>query len=297
VRPPAIATPINPLLAFVLMGAAILCFSLVDANAKWLTQGYDAWQIASVSRVVPLAVAMVLAYRTAGSPFNFYTAFPKVQILRAALTIPMIWCFFTGLKMMALAEAITIAFAAPLFITMLSRPILGEAIGGRRWTAVMIGFLGILVALQPGFGAIGIGPILIIISAFAYALSMVLLRRFAAQEPTHNILFYSAIGAFLVGGFNSIPVWSEPDTIDWGLLLLVGVWGVLGSYAVIRAYRLGEASMLAPLEYTALIWSIIFDFWLFGLTPVPAVLLGAAIVIAANVYIAHREHKLAKSAP
>jgi drug/metabolite transporter (DMT)-like permease len=297
VTPPAIVnTPVKPLLAFILMGTAVLCFSLVDANAKWLTQGYDPWQIASVSRIVPLVVAMVLAYRETGSPFNFYTAFPKVQILRAALTIPIIWCFFTGLKLMALAEAITIAFAAPLFITLLSRPILGEQIGRRRWSAVLIGFVGILVALRPGFGEIGIGPILVIISAFAYAVSMVLLRRFAGQEPTHNILFYSAIGAFLVGGFNSIPVWSEPDAKDWGLLLLVGVWGVLGSYAVIRAYRLGEASMLAPLEYTALIWSIMFDLWLFSLTPVPAVLLGAAIVIASNVYIAHREHKVAKAA-
>jgi drug/metabolite transporter (DMT)-like permease len=297
VTPPAIVnTPIKPLLAFVLMGAAVLCFSLVDANAKWLTQGYDPWQIIFLSRVVPLAVALIVAYRETGSPFNFYTKFPKVQILRAALTIPMIWCFFTGLKLMSLAEAITIAFTAPLFITILSRPLLGEQIGWRRWGAVVIGFAGILVALRPGVGAIGIGPILIIISAFAYALSMVLLRRFAGQEPTHNILFYSAIGAFLVGGFNAVPIWIKPDVIDWGLLLLVGVWGVLGSYAVIRAYRLGEASMLAPLEYTALIWSIIFDLWLFSLTPIPAVLLGAAIVIAANVYIAHREHRLAKAA-
>lgn len=253
-------------------------------------------QIAFVSRIVPIAVALIVAYRETGNPFNFYTKFPKVQILRAALTIPMIWCFFTGLKLMSLAEAITIAFTAPLFITILSRPLLGEQIGRRRWGAVVIGFVGILVALRPGVGEISIGPILVIISAFAYALSMVLLRRFAGQEPTHNILFYSAIGAFLVGGFNSVPIWIIPDAIDWGLLLLVGVWGVLGSYAVIRAYRLGEASMLAPLEYTALIWSIIFDLWLFSLTPIPAVLLGAAIVIAANVYIAHREHKLAKAA-
>lgn len=278
------------------MGAAVLCFSLVDANAKWLTLGYDPWQIIFLSRVVPLAVALTVAYRETGNPFNFYTKFPKVQILRAALTIPMIWCFFTGLKLMSLAEAITIAFTAPLFITILSRPLLGEQIGWRRWGAVVIGFAGILVALRPGVGAIGIGPILIIISAFAYALSMVLLRRFAGQEPTHNILFYSAIGAFLVGGFNAVPIWIKPDAIDWGLLLLVGVWGVLGSYAVIRAYRLGEASMLAPLEYTALIWSILFDLWLFSLTPIPAVLLGAAIVIAANVYIAHREHRIAKAA-
>lgn len=296
--PPAIVnTPIKPLLAFVLMGAAVLCFSLVDATAKWLTQGYDPWIIVSVSRIVPIVVAMALAYRQTGNAFNFYTAYPKLQILRAALTIPMIWCFFTGLALMPLAEAITIAFAAPLFITMLSRPILGEQIGRRRWSAVAIGFIGILVALRPGFGGLSIGPVLVIISAFAYALSMVLLRRFAGQEPTHNILFYSAIGAFVVGGINAIPVWTEPGAVDWGLLLLVGVWGVFGSYAVIRAYRLGEASMLAPLEYTALIWSILFDLWLFSLTPVPAVLLGAGIVIGSNVYIAHREHKLAKTTP
>jgi drug/metabolite transporter (DMT)-like permease len=297
VTPPAIVnTPIKPLLAFVLMGTAVLCFSLVDATAKWLTQGYDPWQIAFLSRIVPIVVALIVAHRETGNPFNFYTKFPKVQILRAALTIPMIWCFFTGLKLMSLAEAITIAFTAPLFITMLSRPLLGEKIGPRRWGAVMIGFVGILVALRPGVGGIGTGPILVIISAFAYALSMCLLRRFAGQEPTHNILFYSAIGAFLVGGFNSVSIWTQPDTADWGLLLLVGVWGVFGSYAVIRAYRLGEASMLAPLEYTALIWSMLFDLWLFQLTPIPAVLLGAAIVIAANVYIAHREHKIAKAA-
>ena len=294
--PAIVNTPIKPLLAFTLMGTAVLCFSLVDATAKWLTQGYDPWQIVFLSRIVPIAVALILAYRETGNPFNFYTKFPKVQILRAALTIPMIWCFFTGLKLMSLAEAITIAFTAPLFITILSRPLLGEKIGPRRWAAVMIGFVGILVALRPGVGGIGIGPILVIISAFAYALSMCLLRRFAGQEPTHNILFYSAIGAFLVGGFNSVPIWIEPDAVDWGLLLLVGVWGVFGSYAVIRAYRLGEASMLAPLEYTALIWSILFDLWLFSLAPIPAVLLGAAIVIAANVYIAHREHKVAKAA-
>jgi drug/metabolite transporter (DMT)-like permease len=294
--PTIVNTPIKPLLAFVLMGTAVLFFSLLDATAKWLTQGYDPWQIIFLSRVVPLVVALTVAHRETGNPFNFYTKFPKVQILRAALTIPMIWCFFTGLKLMSLAEAITVAFTAPLFITILSRPLLGEQIGWRRWGAVMIGFAGILVALRPGVGAIGIGPILIIISAFAYALSMVLLRRFASQEPTHNILFYSAIGAFLVGGFNTVPIWITPDAIDWGLLLLVGVWGVLGSYAVIRAYRLGEASMLAPLEYTALIWSILFDLWLFSLTPIPAVLLGAAIVIAANVYIAHREHRIAKAA-
>jgi drug/metabolite transporter (DMT)-like permease len=294
--PTIVNTPIKPLLAFVLMGTAVLFFSLLDATAKWLTLGYDPWQIIFLSRVVPLVVALAVAYRETGNPFNFYTRFPKVQILRAALTIPMIWCFFTGLKLMSLAEAITVAFTAPLFITILSRPLLGEQIGWRRWGAVMIGFAGILVALRPGVGEIGIGPILIIISAFAYALSMVLLRRFASQEPTHNILFYSAIGAFLVGGFNTVPIWIMPDAIDWGLLLLVGVWGVLGSYAVIRAYRLGEASMLAPLEYTALIWSIMFDLWLFSLTPIPAVLLGAAIVIAANVYIAHREHRIAKAA-
>jgi drug/metabolite transporter (DMT)-like permease len=297
VAPPQLVnTPIKPLLAFVLMGTAILCFSLVDATAKWLTGGYDPWQIVFVSRLIPLLLSLFLAHRETGNAFNFYTRFPKQQILRAALSIPMVWCFFTGLKSLPLVEAITIAFVAPLFITMLSRPILGEVIGRRRWSAVAVGFLGVLVALRPGFGGLGTGPILIIISAFSYALSMVLLRRFSGQEPTHNIFFYGSIGSFVVAGFNSAPIWIDPDPTDWGLLLLVGLWGVLGGYAVIRAYRLGEASMLAPLEYTALIWSVIFDFVLFDLRPVLAVLVGAAIVIGSNLYIAHREHRLGKAA-
>ncbi|MEZ5831009.1 MAG: DMT family transporter [Dongiaceae bacterium] len=278
------------------MGTAVLCFSLVDATAKWLTGGYDPWQIMFVSRIIPMALALILSYRETGKLFSFYTSFPKLQVLRAALSIPMVWCFFTGLKSLPLAEAITIAFAAPLFITMLSRPILGERIGPRRWGAVAIGFIGVLVALRPSLGGSATASILIIISAFSYALSMVLLRRFSGQEPTRNIFFYGNIGSFVVAGFNSIPVWVAPDSIDSGLLLLVGVWGALGGYAVIRAYRLGEASMLAPLEYTALIWSVTFDFVLFGLTPVLVVLIGAAIIIGSNIYIAHREHQLRKLA-
>jgi len=287
----------KPLAAFALMGGAILCFCLVDANAKWMTVGYDAWQIVLVSRLVPMLLALFLAYRATGNPFHFYTKFPKEQAVRVALSVPMIWCFFVGLKTMALAEAITIAFVAPLFIIMLSRPLLGEKIGPRRWTAVGVGFAGVLVALQPSFGGSMTGPILVLISAFSYALSMIMIRRFSGRESNHNIYFYGAIGSFLVGGFNSVPAWVEPDAIDWGLLLLVGVWGTIGAYAVIHAYRRGEASMLAPIEYTALIWSIVFDLILFQLTPVPAVLIGAAIIIAANIYVAHREHQLGKAPP
>ena len=279
-----------------MMGGAILCFCLVDATAKWMTGGYDAWQIVLVSRFVPMSLAFFLAYRETGNPFNFYTRFPKEQAIRAALSVPMVWCFFIGLKTMALAEAITIAFVAPLFIIMLSRPLLGETIGARRWAAVAIGFAGVLIALQPGFGGAMTGQILVLISAFCYALSMVLVRRFSGRESTHNIYFYGSIGSFVVSAFLSIPVWVEPDATDWGLLLLVGFWGAIGGYAVIRAYRLGEASMLAPLEYTALIWSIIFDLILFKLTPIPAVLIGAAIIIAANLFVAHREHQLGKAA-
>src|SRR5262249_24911730 len=151
-------------------GTAVLCFSLVDATAKWMTVGYDPWEIVFVSRFIPLLLAVFLAYRETGNPFNFYTRFPKLQVLRTPLSIPMVCGVFMGLKSLPLAEAITIAFVAPLLITMLSRPILGEMIGRRRWGAVGVGFIGVLVALRPGFGGLGTGPILVIISAFSYAL-------------------------------------------------------------------------------------------------------------------------------
>ncbi|HNB27697.1 MAG TPA: DMT family transporter [Alphaproteobacteria bacterium] len=278
------------------MAGAILCFCLVDATAKWMTGGYDAWQIVLVSRFIPMALACLLAFRETGNPLNFYTRFPKEQAIRAALSVPMVWCFFIGLKSMALAEAITIAFVAPLFIIMLSRPLLGERIGVRRWSAVVIGFAGVLVALRPGFGGSTTGQFLVLISAFCYALSMVLVRRFSGRESTHNIYFYGSIGSLVVSAALSAPVWVAPSPTDWGLLVMVGFWGAIGGYAVIRAYRLGEASMLAPIEYTALIWSMIFDLLLFQLTPVPAVLIGAAIIIGANLYVAHREHQLGKAA-
>jgi drug/metabolite transporter (DMT)-like permease len=285
----------KPLPAFALMGGAILCFCLVDATAKWMTAGYDPWQIVLISRVIPLSIALFLAYRQTGNPLDFRTKFPREQAIRVLLSVPMIWCFFIGLKSMSLAEAITIAFGAPLFIVMLSRPLLNEKIGPRRWTAVAIGFLGVLIALRPGFGGSLTGHLLVLLSAFCYALSMVLTRRFSGREPTHNIYFYGAIGSVVVGSFMAAPVWVAPDAIDWGLLLLVGFWGAVGGYAVIRAYRLGEASMLAPIEYTALIWSILFDLILFKSTPMLSVLLGAAIIIGANLYVAHREHQLRKT--
>lgn len=278
------------------MAGAILSFCLVDATAKWMTGGYDAWQIVLVSRLIPMGLACLLAFRETGNPLNFYTRFPKEQAIRAALSVPMVWCFFIGLKSMALAEAITIAFVAPLFITMLSQPLLGERIGIRRWSAVAIGFAGVLVALRPGFGVSTTGQLLVLISAFCYALSMVLVRRFSGREPTHNIYFYGSIGSLIVSAALAGPVWVTPDPTDWGLLILVGFWGAIGGYAVIRAYRHGEASMLAPIEYTALIWSMVFDLILFKLTPVPAVLIGAAIIIGANLYVAHREHQLGKAA-
>lgn len=287
---------VKPLVAFALMGVAVLCFSLVDATAKWNTAGFGTWQIIFVSRLVPMLAAFVIAYRETGNPLGFRTSFPKWHALRAVISIAMIWCFFEGLRTMPLVEAITIAFAAPLFITLLSVPMLGERIGPRRWTAVAVGFIGVLVALRPGFQPIALGPMLILVSAFSYALSMVIIRRFSGRESTHNIFFYGNIATLIVAGINAIPEWVQPSPLDLGLMISVGVWGTMGGYAVIRAYRLGEASMLAPLEYTALIWSVIFDLVLFSLTPVLAVLIGAAIIIGANVFIAHREHQLGKAA-
>ena len=294
--PQPLHSPARPLLAFALMGGAVVMFSLVDATAKWLTGGYDPWQIIFLSRVVPMLAALYMAYRETGNPFDFRTRFPRRQALRAFLIIPMMWCFFEGLRLLSLSEAITISFVSPLFITILSSLMLREKIGWRRWTAVAFGFAGVVVALRPGAGTFGLGAILIMISAITYAFTMVMLRGIAGREPMHNILFYGAVGAFVAGAFSATHIWTAPVLHDWGLLLFVGLLGVFGSFFTIRAYRVGEASMLAPLEYTALIWSVIFDLVLFQTTPIGSVLLGAAIIIGSNLYIAHREHRLRKAA-
>ncbi|HVJ34849.1 MAG TPA: DMT family transporter [Terriglobia bacterium] len=287
----------NALKALLFMGGGVFGFSVLDAVTKLLTEGYGTWQIMVLSRICPVLTAVFLAQRSSAGGMPFRTGFALTHAGRAVLVVATTWCFYECLRYLQLADAIAIAFAAPLFMTSLSGPLLGEKVGARRWSAVLIGFVGVMVALQPGKSGISWGAFLALAAAATYALGQLWLRPLSGKEQGHNILFYSSVFSGLVGLVPTILEWKTPSLGDWLLFLIQGSCSAGAQLCMIRAFKIGEASLLAPLEYTALLWATIFGFAFWGQLPSIQVLGGAGIIIASSLYIAHREVQQGRKRP
>jgi drug/metabolite transporter (DMT)-like permease len=291
------ATAAANLKAMLYMAGGVFGFSILDAVTKLLTENYGTWQIMVLSRIFPMLLATAMMQRSSDTGLPFRTGFARTHAIRALLIVATTWSFYECLRYLQLADAIAIAFAAPLFMTSLSGPLLGEKVGWRRWSAVLVGFVGVLVAVRPGQGGISFGAILALSAAATYALGQLWLRPLTGKEKSHNILFYSAFFSGLVGLIPAILEWKNPSFADWLLFALQGSCSALAQVCMIRAFKVGEASLLAPLEYTALLWATIFGFAFWGQWPTIQVLGGAAIIIGSSLYIAHRELRQGKHRP
>jgi drug/metabolite transporter (DMT)-like permease len=296
------ATRSAPVQAFVYYTLGVLSFAVVDAATRLLRVDYDlgTWQITFLTRIVPLLVALTVTAQATGNPFRVHTKFFKMHMLRGVLVLVTTVTFFAALKYLPLTDCIVIAFAAPIFVTALSGPMLKEKVGWRRWSAVVVGFAGVAVAIDPTGtweGDTGLGIGLVLLSALAYALTLLTLRKLSGKEHTHNLLFYSTAFSVVVAAVPGILEWQPISWQAAGVMLIQGTASASGQIAMIRAFRFGEASMLAPIEFTALIWATLFGFWFWSDLPTVAVLVGAALIIGANLYIAHREARLARADP
>jgi drug/metabolite transporter (DMT)-like permease len=284
----------NNLRALLFMAGGVFGFSILDAVTKLLTEGYGTWQIMILSRICPIITAIYMMRRSGDEGIPFKTPFTRTHAARSLLVVATTWAFYECLRYLQLADAIAIAFAAPLFMTSLSGPLLGEKVGPRRWAAVLVGFVGVMAALQPGKSGISWGALLALCAAACYALGQLWLRRLSGKERGYNILFYSSFYSGLVGIVPAILEWKSPSFHDWLLFLLQGSCSAIAQLCMIRAFKIGEASLLAPLEYTALLWATILGFAFWGQLPSIEVLGGAGIIIASSLYIAHREMQLGR---
>jgi len=276
--------------AMAFMAFGVFWFSVLDAVTKKLTEGYGTWQISATSRFITICVMLVMILHRHRSLLVLRTSFIKSHMVRSLLIVATTWTFFECLRYLELADAIAIAFAAPLFITAMSGPLLGEHVGWRRWTAVVIGFVGVVVALEPGRHGVSWGAVLALIAAITYAAGQLWLRPLAGREQGHNIIFYGTLFSGLIVLGPAIHEWKWPtQPLDWCLFLVQGSCSTLGQISMVRAFRVGEASLLAPFEYTALIWAGLFGYLFWGEVPTLQVLGGAVIIIGASLYIAHRE--------
>ena len=213
------------------------------------------------------------------------------QLARSVLVLLATACMFTAVGLMPLADAIAITFLAPILITALSVPFLGEKIGLRRWMAVFVGFAGMLVIVRPGGGLFQLAALLPIAVTVFYAFYQIITRMISHRTDPINSVFYTAIvGAIVMSAV--VPFfWEAPTLEQWGMMMGAGLLGGLGHFAIILAYQRAEAPLVAPFAYTELIWATILGLAFFGDFPGTGTFVGAAIIAASGIYILHRERR------
>jgi drug/metabolite transporter (DMT)-like permease len=275
--------------AVLAMLLAVALFALMDAGLKALSAHYPPLQVAALRGAASLPLVLGWALATAGPRILLRVRW-SLHLLRGALGVAMMAAFAYALRHMPLSTAYSIFFVAPLLITALSVPFLGEHVGPRRWVAIGIGLAGVLVVLRPtGEGMLSLAGVAVLVAALGYAISAITVRVLARTDSTQAMMVWLLALMALGAGALSWPGWVPLRAADAALIAGVGLAGALGQYAITEAFRLGEASLIAPLEYTALLWGVILDATLWGVLPDRVTWLGAGIIVASGLYLLHRE--------
>jgi drug/metabolite transporter (DMT)-like permease len=270
-----------------LMAMAIL--PGIDVIAKYMGQhGTPVLQIVWARLTFGAVLTLPFAFRHTGLA-KLLPDRPFVHTLRAALLITATFLFFWSLKFLPIADALAIFFVQPLVVTALSPLINGEHVGPRRWAAVAVGFVGTLIIIRPGFGALNPGALLALGSGISLALYFLVTRRIAGAQKAIVTTFHTNL---LGGAITSalVPlVWVTPTPIDWALFIALAAIANLGHYFIVRAYDHAEASLLAPLAYTEMVTSTLMGLIFFGDFPDTWTFVGVAILISCAIYISMRE--------
>ncbi len=281
------------LIGIALMCGAVACFSCLDTTAKYLNTRMDTLEVVWARYTSAFLLALVVS-NPVSRPDLLITTRPVLQVVRSALLLFSTMLGFVALRYLRLDQNMTILFSTPFFVAVLSGPFLGEWVGWRRWTAIGVGFLGVMVVLRPGLGGIHPAALLSVVGAILYAFYNISTRLLARTDSTQTTLFYSN----LVGALALLPVlpfvWTAPaDPLVAFLMILVGLFGGFGHYLLILAIRLAPPMMLSPFIYTQLVWSIAFGYLVFGDVPDRWTLIGGAIVVSSGLFILYREQRVA----
>ncbi|WP_292880055.1 DMT family transporter [Nisaea sp.] len=267
-------------------------FSIMQANVKLLGARLDTFQIAFFRCAFGLAV--ILPFMVRAGPQVFKTRRPFAHLLRGCLGAGAMACGFYSVTHMPLADATAISFAKPLFMIVLAVLFLNEKVRWRRWSATAVGFLGVLIMVQPGGSEIGFASGVALLGTFFVALVVVLVKKLSATESPLTILFSFGIVSTSIMTVPAILVWQQPTWTEMAMLLSVGALGSAGQACAVKGFKVGEATAVVPFDYSRLLFAGFIGFWLFGDVPGLHTLLGAGLIVASTLYIAHREAKLGK---
>ena len=274
------------------MLGGMFVFSAVDAQAKYLTDHLPSLQIVWARQIgLVLGVLMLIAWH--GRKI-LRTAFPVLQIGRGVAAALSATLFIIGLNFVALADAVSVTFVAPLVVTMLAAMLLGERVGLHRWTATVIGFLGTLIVIRPGFAAFHPGLLLPLMAAVLFAVRQVISRHIGSRDRTETTLAYTALTAFLMLSVVQPFIWQPVTSLKLIMIITsMSLMAALGEFLVIRALEVGQAVFVSPLHYTIIIWASLYGYVIFGQFPDMWTWAGSFVIMASGLYIFHRERKRA----
>jgi drug/metabolite transporter (DMT)-like permease len=272
--------------AFLLLG--VVAGLSLDLCAKWLLADYSLPQFVFLRSIFGLSFFLFTA-RFYGGLGSLRTSHWKWHLLRTLLATGAMFGFFYGLSRMPLVNALTIAFTAPLFVTGLSVPFLGEHVGWRRWLAVIAGFVGVLIVLRPGQGMFTPAAIALIIAAVCYAGLALTARKLAATESSFSLAVYVVTGPFLISAILIPGDFTAPTAGGWFFFMLAGLCSALAWIGIVGGYRRAPPAMLAPFEYTALIGAAAAGYLIWDEVPDIWVVTGGLVIIASGLFIVHRE--------
>jgi drug/metabolite transporter (DMT)-like permease len=305
------ATSRNVLGGILLALGGSLVLSVNDMAVKALSGGYPLHQVVLIRAVVGLTVVLALlawSHGPRGVLDGIRTRRPGLHALRVLCVLLSNVAYFLGLAALPLADGVALFFVAPLLITALSVPLLGERVGPRRWAAVGAGLLGVVVMMRPGAGALEPAALLVLLSALAYSLMHILTRRMAPTEGALGMSFWTQSGFVAVSCLMGLTVgdgrwgqtgnasvdfllraWTWPPLADWPVFLATGVAVAVGGLMISQAYRICEAGLVAPFEYSAMPMAVLWGVVVFGTWPDATAWTGIALIAGAGLYTLWRE--------
>lgn len=277
----------KPLRAIVIMIGAIAMLVAMNTSIKLIGTDYHVFQIAFVRNLIATFVLLPLILKTGGVA-TLRTSRPWSQLARSVSGVASVCCFYYAVQRLPVADVMVISQAVPFFVTALAVPFLGETVGWRRWTAVALGFTGVIVAMGP-IDQLSAAAMLVVVGTALWSVTFLLVRSLGATDSPEATTFYYMVFGTIVMGLAQPWVWKAPIEEVWWLLLAAGVLGACGQVMVAYAMKFGEASPVTPFNYSAILWGVFFDFVIWSVAPTWTTMAGAAIIIMSGLYISWRE--------
>ncbi len=274
------------------MLAAVATFAVMDLAMKRLVEIYPAIQVTFLRG----ATSLPLLFAAAGLFGRWTDLVPrrwKLHLARGLLGVIVLWAFVYAVKLLSLGDAYSIFMSAPLLITALSVPMLGEHVGWRRWLAICVGLVGVLIILKPsGNNWISLGGLAALAASAGYAINTLTIRILSRSDTASATIIWPLIILAAVSGAIAIPSWVPLRLEHAGWVLTLGASGAIAQHFITYAFRRATPAVLAPLEYTALAWAMLFDYVIWSTSPSLRMLAGATIIVASGLYIFQRERRV-----